>query len=202
MLFVSILEASLAFVAFNCSLQLLQPGFFNFYDKLNMALTYLFLFASMLYAFSFYVIVYSTTSRGRAEKFLTYSKNVGSGFILESTLIATRNFVNGFIHGYLLYNYIVQMTCLLISKLLIVIILFVLRRRFAEKVYFVLFEVYFLLGLALDSILIVNYYRDEIFSINISTLEAIMLISLSCVVGLIILIQTYFTLRDAFLFFR
>ena len=202
MLFVSILEASLAFITFNCSLQLLQPGFFNFYDKFNMLLTYLFLFASLLYAFSFYIIIYSTTSRGRAERFLTYSKNVLSGFILESVLIATRNFVNGFIHGYLLYNYTVQMSCLIASKLLTVIILFVLRKKFASKIYFVLFEAYFILGLVLDTVLLVNYYHNEIFSINASTVEVAMLIGLCCVVGLIALIQIYFTLREIFLFSR
>ena len=192
MLFVSIMESSLAFLAFNCGLQLLQPGFFNFYDKLNMLLTYIFFFISLLYALSFYIIVYSTASRGRAERFLTYSKNDLSGFILESMLIATRNFVNGFIHGYLLYNYTVQMSCLLASKLLTVIILFVLRKSFAKKTYFMLFEAYFLLGCIIDTLLLINYYYDEIFFLRISMFEVWILIILSCLVGLIILMQIFF----------
>ena len=54
-----IFEGSIAFLTFNCFIQLQQPSYLNPLGKLNMFLLINVLFASLLFSTSFYILIYA-----------------------------------------------------------------------------------------------------------------------------------------------
>lgn len=141
-------------------MQLNNPSYFSMSTKINMIVTYLFLFAAIMYGLCFYFLVHSLCSKKDAGVFLIMKKNRFSGFLCETFTTGFKCLFNGFCHGYLMEHYILQIVLLNLSKIILIIVIIKLLNCYEKKIYGLFMMAYYCAGAAMDVTLLIEYLID------------------------------------------
>lgn len=99
-------------VTFDCVIQLLLHGSFNFSNKINFSINILTLLILVIFSTCFYPLVFCYSSTASGKKLLIFTKYSMPGFFVESYSIVLRTFIKAFVHAVLIQNYQIQILAL------------------------------------------------------------------------------------------
>ena len=119
---------NLIYLSFSCGAQLRAAFSFMFSHKANVAAAAVCLFFLLLYSLAYFPLTYSFLSKRHASNGIYLCNPTLRGFLLESTLFAVRNIVNGFIHGFLLDRHELQICLLIGFNTIVLLVLYALSK--------------------------------------------------------------------------
>jgi hypothetical protein len=160
------IEGNLMVLTFNCCLQLLVPMSFNFFDKLNIVICVLFLFAACVYSIAFYQMIYAVEKKGAAETILKYSEYSVRSYYLESNCFLLRTFVRGVLQALTFQSYFIQIVCLATSDVIFSALTIAFRNQFCYRVVFISVFMYNFLFFLLDGLFLFHYKYVELINEN------------------------------------
>lgn len=157
MLLTMILEPNTKSLAFYSFLQMhpLMMGNFSYRNKLNFCLTFLIMFILLMYSLVFYLIIFSFAKRSYSKMLLNFTKFKSSSFFLESFTRIMRDFVNGFLHAFFIFNYKRQIVGIMVSQIIYIIFCIYFRRNYINVFVFMFSTLYYILFFVFNIILVV-----------------------------------------------
>ena len=155
-LIIMLIDGNLMFTTFSGFVQLINPGCLNFKDKVNMSITIFYLFVNMVFPFILYPFVFSYSKKAKGEIVLSCAKFTRRGFLMEIMIGCIRGFFRGAIHAFFLKEHAVQLSCLVASNVVLMIICILLRKGFMNKGMFVAYLLYYAAFFVFDLLLLLG----------------------------------------------
>lgn len=143
-LVVAIIEANMIVLIYSSSLQLLNNSFIDSLNKLNNICAIVISFLCIIYAITFYPLLFQFDKKNAASALLIRCKYSHNSFWYESVLIISRSMLKTFVHGYFITNYEVQITLLFILDIPYLIVIMKMRKYFKNVFIFATMALYFL----------------------------------------------------------
>ena len=156
-----LLESGLFKLCFDGFNQLSALYSFNFFNKLNMAFSICILFAIILYASTFYVMVNRFHPNSSAI-LLTSAKESRKGFLLEILTYSCCKIVKSFIHSNIIQYHPNKILCLIVFDVIQILLTLRMRKFFINYLVMFLNMMYNLTFLLLDLQLYLKF-KDKAF---------------------------------------
>lgn len=145
MLPIMILEPNVKSLAFNAFLQMSPQmlGYFNFLNKLNFFFACLVLFVVLMCSLPLYLLIFSSAKKSHSKRLLNFTKLTPSSFFLECSTRMLRDFASAFLEAYFLFDYRKQITSLMASQVVYIVLCIYFRRNYVNVFVFVFSTLYY-----------------------------------------------------------
>lgn len=144
-------------LTFECGVQMLVLNSYTFFNKLNIVMTILALFAILFYVTSFYPLIFRYQKQNSAKTILNHSFYTYESFMLESFCYLLRNYIRSLIQGTLLLWYSTQLILLCFSNLICIGFCIYFRKLFLSRFAFLFTLLYHIILLTMDTCFLVDY---------------------------------------------
>ena len=202
---VAVIEMNVYDVAFGDGLQMLGLGLVGAFDKLNLVAMYCGFFILVFYVFAFYCVVYAEENRRYSKNLIVYSRQKLRSYFFEPTVFLLRGAIKAFVHGYFIYSYPAQIVTLFVIDIPFVIVCFVLRKNFRNRLVLILVTLYFVGFMIFDFYFVLEIFTEitsgwdrELFGFVICCALGIISLLLSFVFLVDWLIETFRLIKGFF----
>jgi hypothetical protein len=151
---IGLIYNNLIYISFQGFAQLSVLFSFDYVDRINCSITFIFLFFSLVLSLTYYSFIYITNKK-KLPLFMELKSPNSLDIVYYNFIIFLKKFLNGLIHSYILSRYELQIVSLLCIKIAIFSIVISLKNK--SKLIVFLFDMgYILTGIFYDIILIMN----------------------------------------------
>jgi hypothetical protein len=163
------------------------------------------LFILVFYVFAFYCVVYAEENRRYSKNLIVYSRLKLRSYFFEPTVFLLRGAIKAFVHGYFIYSYPAQIVTLFVIDIPFVVVCFVLRKNFRNRLVLILITLYFVGFMIFDLYFVLEIFTEitsgwdrELFGFVICCALGIISLLLSFVFLVDWLIETFRLIKGFF----
>ena len=202
-LFASLVEPNLTIISFYGMVQFQHFFAVDFFGKAHLVAAVLLTFVVLLYATSFYYLIFHFEPREISEDLLNVSIFGRKSIYLEALFNCIRSVFHGFIHALLLTSNVPAMAGLIILDLLLVVASIIARKRFLLTLLFLSTVLYSVIFVCFD--IVVLCWKFDLLStvtFDYGLHFVLMIFSLLAIVVVKWLLLIFLLIKDIVRYFR